>query len=151
MGTYAANDDVFIASIHALAKGDKEAEKYVKRQARGEWREMDQFAKREMFASLPETAGKLIEELEDRHDGLDVTDWAQAWGATNDCAVCGTTIIKPYSFAEAAIQHYALSDPEATEAFNRIEQAIYDFAFEAGGWNTSSLCGYHADRAARDD
>jgi hypothetical protein len=151
MGTHATNSDVFIASICALARGDKEAEKYIKRQARREWREIDQIATREMLASLPETAGKLIEELEDRDAGIDITDWAKAWGATNECSVCGTTIVKPYAFAEAAIQHYELSDPDASEAMNRIEQAIYNSAVETGGWNTSFLCSYHADRAARDD
>jgi putative GTP pyrophosphokinase len=151
MGTHATNGDVFIASIRALASGDKEAEKYIKWQARREWREIDQIATREMLASLPETAGKLIEELEDRDAGIDITDWAKAWRATNECSVCGTTIVKPYAFAEAAIQHYELSDPDASEAMNRIEQAIYNSAVETGGWNTSSLCSYHADRAARDD
>jgi hypothetical protein len=151
MGTDATNDDVFLASIRALEKGDMVAVKFIQRQAEREWREIDQVATREMLASLPETAGKLIEELEDQHGGIDIIDWAEAWGATNRCSVCGTAIIKPYSFAEAAVQHYGLSDPEASEAFNRIEQAIFSSAVETGGWNASSLCSYHADRATKDD
>jgi hypothetical protein len=145
------NEDVFLASLHALAKGDKEGLAFMRRLARREWREIDQMATREMLSSLPDTIDELIEQLEDRQEGPDITGWAAAFGATDECAVCGTTIVRPDAFAEAAVQHYGLSDAETAGMEERIQNAIRSSDAEIGGWDTSSLCSYHADQASRDD
>jgi hypothetical protein len=123
------NDNIFLTSLHALARDDKAAVKYIKRQARREWREIDQIASREMLSSLPETVGEAIEAIE---SGSDVTEWAEALGATSECAICGTTIVPPDTFAEAIVHHYELSDPEATDASMRIEQALLRSGTETG-------------------
>jgi putative GTP pyrophosphokinase len=150
MGIPASNNDVFIAALRAFVKGDNEGKKYIKRKALREWKEINEIAKRELLATLPETADKLLEELEDHEGAGYIIDWARAWGVTKECSICGTTIVEPYAFAEAALEHYGLPDPDASEMMNRVEQALHNSAVETGGWDTSTLCSYHADRLDKD-
>jgi hypothetical protein len=105
-----------------------------------------------MLASLPETVEELIEELNSSSkEGPDIEGWAEALGATDHCAVCGTTIVRPFTFAEAAVAHYDVSEDDEVEVFQRIEQAIYRSGVDTGGSGVSSVCSYHADQAVKDD
>lgn len=143
----AGNEDIFLASLRALAGDDRDAVRYMRRKAKREWQEIEQIGRRESLSSLPETADQLIEDIE---GGADVTAAAETLGATGSCSICGTTIVKADTFAEAATQHYGLTDPEATEAYNGIQQALWRSSVETGGSTDFSLCAYHDDRWDRD-
>lgn len=81
-----------------------------------------------------------------------VETWAKAFGAVSDCAICGVTVINPYSFAEQAVQHYEISESEADDAFDRIENAVIGSSVDTGGWDgDGSLCAYHANQITKDD
>ena len=144
-------DQIFLASLYALAKGDRGAIAKVRRDARREWREIDQIGKREMLMSLPATIDELMSQLERSGDGGDVEDWAEALGATNRCYICSTKIVDPSAFAEAVLKHYDMADDEVDNISERIETAICNSATETGGWGNGSLCAYHNEQMAKDD
>jgi hypothetical protein len=75
---------------------------------------------------------------------------ADALEATRACAICGTTIVDPYSFAETALQHCG-ADDGGGELQNRIETAIRQSSTETGGWGDGSLCAYHSELASKDN
>ncbi|MBI3373771.1 MAG: hypothetical protein HY017_18765 [Betaproteobacteria bacterium] len=148
IGVRMGAEDVFLAALHAFAGGEAQAFKYVRRKARREFREIDRNARREMLSSLPFTVEELIAQLEDPQGEADVESWADALGATDSCSICGTTIVRPDAFAEALVQHYAPSN--ADDARTRIETALVQSSVERGGWDNSSLCSYHDERAYKD-
>jgi hypothetical protein len=71
-------------------------------------------------------------------------------GATHDCAVCGTTIVEPFAFAEAVLRHYGAAD-EGRDLHQRIETAVLRSSTETGGWGDGSLCAYHNEQASKHD
>ena len=144
-------EDIFLAALYAAAEGDAKAIEWVKKKAHSERREVEQFVKREALSSLPNTIEDLIEDLENPHGGSDIEEWAYALGATSDCAICGTTIIETSSFAEAAMQHYEVSDVDDADISERIETAIQSSGVETGGWGDGSLCAYHDEKVTRAD
>ena len=150
MGINIGVERTFLASLYALARGDSRAIAQVRRNARQERREIEQIANREMLTSLPPTVEQLIEQLGDSGTEADVEGWAEALGATGECAICSITIIDPFSFAEAAVQHYELSDDVADVAHERIEAAIRASGVETGGWGDGSLCAYHNEQVSKD-
>jgi ppGpp synthetase/RelA/SpoT-type nucleotidyltranferase len=143
-------ENLFLVALHALARGDSWALAKVRRDARREWREIDQFARREMLASLPATIDELMEEIESPGGG-GVESWAEALDATNKCGICGETIVRPFAFAEAVLRHYDVSDDEADDIHERIEIAVRNSSTETGGWGDGSLCAYHNEQMAKDD
>jgi hypothetical protein len=122
----------------------------VRRDARREWREIDQIARREVLADLPATIGEFMEQLESPPSGAGIEGWAEIMGATHDCTVCGTTIVEPFAFADAVLRHYNAADEDGA-LHQRIETAILRSSTETGGWGGGSLCAYHNERAAKDD
>jgi putative GTP pyrophosphokinase len=144
-------DQIFLASLYAMAKGDARAVAKVRRDARREWLEIDQFARREMLASLPATIDELMEQLEGLGAYGDIESWAEALNATNECYICSTKIVDPSAFAEAMLRHYDISDGEADDIRERIEARIRNSAVETGGWGNGSLCAYHNEQMAKDD
>ena len=151
MPTSTGVEDIFLWSLYALAKGEPKALAQVKRTAQKEWREIDRFARSEALSSLPTTIEELIKKLEYSSAETDVEGWAEALGATGECAICNTTIINPFSFAEAAVQHYELPDDSADDTHERIETAVRNSGVENGGWGDGSLCAYHNEQMAKDD
>ena len=151
LGLGIGNEDVFLAALYALAKDDEKAIEWAEEEARRERREIEQSAMREMLSSLPDTLEDLIEELGDPRGEPDVETWADALGATSACMMCGETIVRPSSFAEAIVDHYEVSEDDIDDARERIEQAILSSGIEIGGWNIESLCAYHDGKWAKDD
>jgi len=147
MRTSIGAEDILLAALYALARGDARAISKVRRDARREWREIDQIARREMLSDMPSTIAELVEQLES--SGSDV-GWADALDATRACAICGTKIVDPSAFAEAALRHYDAADEDG-ELQNRIQMAIRDSSAETGGWGDGSLCAYHNEQASKDD
>jgi hypothetical protein len=139
-------EDVFLAAIRALGTDRKAAIKRVRRDAKREWDEIDQFARREALYSLPLTIEQLIEDLKDPGADADIEGWAEVLGVTHGCAICGTPIIDPYAFAEAAIQHYGAAD----DVHDDIEATIRNSSVETGGWGDGTYCAYHNDRLDKD-
>ena len=141
-------EDVLLAAIHSVAEGDDKATRQIRRNARREQRELEQFARREAASSLPETAEELIESLEDPRGEADIELWAEALGANSSCAICGTMVILSNSFAESAVHHYRISEAQADETHQQIEAALLTSGAETGGWGDGSLCSYHHEEGA---
>ena len=146
-----ANEDVFLAALHAAAKDEAAAVKWIEKKARRERDELEEIAAREVLSSLPDTIEDLIEALENRRtDTNEIELWAEALGAANDCAVCGTTVIPTFSFAEAVVQYYEIVEDDA-DFIEQIEDAVGRSGLESGGWGDGSLCAYHNEQQARND
>ena len=151
LGVSIENEDVFLAALYAAAKGKAKAFKWVKKKARRAWREIEAFAIRETLSSLPDTIDDFIEELKDPSvDTKEVETWAEALGATSNCAVCSTTVVQPFAFAEAAVRHYEVSEDQPG-FIERIYSVIEPSGLETGGGNDDSLCAYHKHLQAKDD
>lgn len=144
-------EEIFLAALYAAAEGDDQAISWVRKKARRERDELEQFSRREALSSLPDTIEDLIENIEDPHGEADIEGWAEALGATSECAICSTTIIQPFSFAEAAVQHYEIPEGDDVDVHERIEAALRASGAETGGWGDGSLCAYHNEQAAKDD
>ncbi len=145
------NEDVFLASLYAVARGDEKAIMWVRKEAHRSLEKIEQFAKREMLSSLPSGIEDLIERIESSSGINHIEEWAFALGAVNYCAICGDTIVDSYSFAENAVQHYDVSEAEIDDAHERIEAAIESSGVETGGWGSGSLCSYHNHQAEEDN
>ena len=96
-------DKIFLASLYAVAKNDSLAIAKIRHDARREWREIDQFAKREMLQSLPATIDEMMNQLERPSAEGDIEGWAEALEAKKECGVCSTSIVDATDFAEAAL------------------------------------------------
>ena len=151
VGVPIAIEEIFLAAIYAVEKGDDKAIRWVRKKAHRERKELEQFAVREALNSLPSTVEKLIEAIDNPSVEADIEGWAEALGATSKCALCSTTIIEPYSFAEAAVQHYEISEREDADVSERIQTALYASGSETGGWTSETLCAYHYHQASKDD
>jgi ppGpp synthetase/RelA/SpoT-type nucleotidyltranferase len=139
-------EDFFLAGIRALGTDKSAAIKQVRREAKREWDEIDQFARREVLHSLPATIEELIDDLKAPEADADIEGWAEALGVTHGCAICGSPIVDPYAFAEAVIQHYGA----ANDLHNDIETAVRNSSVETGGWADGTYCAYHNDRLDKD-
>jgi ppGpp synthetase/RelA/SpoT-type nucleotidyltranferase len=140
MPTSIGPEGILLAALYALARGDARAISKVRRDARSEWREIDQFARREALADLPANIDELMEQLEGAGGAAGVESWAETLGATHDCAICGTTIVESFAFAEAILHHYGVADERGDDLHQRIETAILQSTTETGGWGDGSLC-----------
>lgn len=140
------------ASLHALAKGDRSAVEYVRREAQEQFDEADRYARSEMLSDLPDSVDDLIQELKDpRGDTDDVEHWAQALGAANRCASCGATVVNAFSFAEAAVDHYEASEDDADDVFREIETALYRSGIDTGRDGYPGHCTHCAGGFSRED
>ena len=144
-------EEIFLAALYAVAKGDNKAIRWVRKKARREWDELERFSISEALSSLPDSAEDLIEAIGDPSVEADIEGWAEALGATSDCTVCSTTVIRPSSFAKAAVQHYEVPEGEDADVYERIEVALCASGLETGGWNSESLCSYHDNQASKDN
>ncbi len=145
-GSIISVEDFFLAAIRALGTNKSAAIKQVRREAKREWDEIDQFARREALHSLPATIDELIDDLKAPDADADIEGWAEALGVTHGCAICGTPIVDPYALAEAVIQHYGAAD----DLHNDIETAVRNSSVETGGWGDGTYCAYHNDRLDKD-
>ena len=136
-------EEIFLAALHALAEGDGGAIDWVREEARRQREELEQFAKCETLGSLPDVVEEFIEALEDPDARADIDMWARAFGAASDCAICGTTVIQRFSFAESAVLHYEVRGERDGVVIERIETALRESDAETGGWGDGSLCAYH--------
>jgi hypothetical protein len=98
---------------------------------------------------VPATFEEFSKQLDESEADFEGT--AEALETTNECGICGTTIIDLYALAEAIVQHYGLSGDEADDAHKRIETSVLASGIETGGWGDGSLCAYHKDQVAKDD
>jgi hypothetical protein len=138
-------EEIYLASLQALRTDKNAAIKQVRKKAKREWDEIDQFARREALSALPPTIEHLIEDLK-ASGGADIEGWAEALGVTHGCAICGTPIVDPYALAEAVIQHYSAAD----DLHDDIETAIRNSPVETGGSGDGTYCAYHNNRLDKD-
>lgn len=80
-------EDLFLASLYALARGDDQAVTHVRREARRARREIEAFARREVLGELPEDPDDFLEQLDAGQ--LDVELVSSVLGGATKCAVCG--------------------------------------------------------------
>ncbi len=151
IGVGIGTEEAFLAALYAFAESDEKAVSWVRKKARRERDEYEQFAMREALSSLPDVVEELIEAIEDPGCKADINGWADALGATSDCAICSTTVIHPFSFAESAVQHYEIPEEHDADVHERIEAALRASGAETGGWGDGSLCAYHNEQAAKDN
>lgn len=143
------SETILLAGLYALAADDGAAVKYVREQAKLALDEIDDFARRELLAELPDTAEQLINELDDPRGETDVTFLARALGAADNCTYCNATVVDAYEFAEAAMYHYALSGDEADRVCNRIQHAIFGSGADTGDIGDPSACSHCASVLTR--
>ena len=142
-------EDIFLAALYAAAGGEAKAIKWIRKKARRAWREIEAIAANEMLSSLPETVEGFFEELKNPDlDDNDVERWADALGTTANCAICSTTVVQLWAFAEAIVHRYGLSDDDG-DVIERIVAAIEPTGLETGGWGNGSLCAYHNEQQAK--
>ncbi|ESX20179.1 hypothetical protein X747_29085 [Mesorhizobium sp. LNJC384A00] len=145
------SETLMLAGLHTLARGSAAGIAFVRERAQQEFAEVDNIARREMVAELPSTVEELIDEIDDPRGEVDVVSLADALGVADTCAACGAPIVDPYSFAEAAVTHYGLSEEAGLEVFEQIEQAIMGSGVDVGAPDNSGLCSYCAAQLAKDD
>ena len=151
LGGDIVTEDFFLAALYASAKGEDAAIQLVERNARQERSELAQLVIREENRELPNTVNDLIAILEDPYDEPNIEGLAQTLGAIHPCPMCSVAIVEPFSFAEAAVQHYDVPEPNDVRALERIQDAIRASGIEIGGFDEGELCGYHAEQAAKND
>ena len=144
-------EDFFLVALYATAEGEDAAIQLVERNARQEHRELEQFVVREEGRELPPTVDDLIAILEDPYDEPNIEGLAQTLGAIHPCPMCSVAIVEPFSFAEAAVQHYDVPGPDDVCVQERIQAAIRASGIEIGGFDEGELCGYHVEQAAKND
>ncbi|MDE2717987.1 MAG: hypothetical protein OXI33_13395, partial [Chloroflexota bacterium] len=142
-------EELFLAALYTLAKGEDRAIGWVRKKARDEWKELDEFARREALCCLPDTVEELIEAIESPGFNADINVWADAVGASGNCAICGTTVIQSFSFAESVVRHYEVPADQDGDVLERIEVALVASGAETGGCGDGSLCSYDNEQMAR--
>jgi ppGpp synthetase/RelA/SpoT-type nucleotidyltranferase len=137
------NDKLLGLCVIAATKGNKRAVRAARELGRRAWREIDDQWRREVISELPEDIDDLLSALE--NDDFNFESLANALGAADECAVCGTTTIDVYAFEEAISERYG-KDLEG-----KVVDVLLSSAAETGMAGDPSLCAYHADQFAKDD
>ena len=81
----------------------------------------------------------------------ELESWAAALGAVSRCACCGTKIVDPGTFADAAVRYYRLRGARAEKVRERLDEAASSLAVETGSWDNPSLCNYCSYQFNKDD
>lgn len=108
-------------------------------------REIEVIGRREALADVPkidDILNGLEKAPKDADPEWDLERWASALGATNDCACCGTTIVDPDQFAEAAVRYFKVRGKKAEALHERLAEAARSTAVETGSWGSSTVCSY---------
>lgn len=127
------NEMIFLAALHATAKNEAAAVRWVQKKARREQREIEQIAMREALSNLPATYKEFITSLEGSYkEEPNIVGWAKTLGATKECFICGADIVQPDTFAEAAMEHYRIPEEDEIEVRERIESAVHGSGVDIG-------------------
>lgn len=147
------DEDVFELIPIAVAMGDQAALSRVKQRAQGDWDEIDGYYRSEMKAEwLPETFDEFMESLAARDprdpDGPAemVYDLARVFGATTSCTICGETVVRTDTLAEAIAEHYDLQDK-----MEKIEPELFESGVETGYEGGSTFCNHCGYMLNKDD
>ena len=134
----------------AASQGPDAARRAVIELAEQEVAESEAYYRDTVLGDLPETVDEFLDELDRQSDDGDVSHYlhsiASAFAVLSDCAVCGTDIVDADGFESALYDRLGIDEEDG-----RVANAIRNSGVEVGAWNTTSLCAYHADVAARDD
>ncbi|MDD9869881.1 MAG: hypothetical protein OXU50_08370 [Gammaproteobacteria bacterium] len=139
------NEMIFLAALHAAAKDEAAAIRWVRKKAHQERREIEQIAIHEALSSLPATCEEFITSLESPHGEAEanIEEWAETFGAMKEC-FCGNQIVQPDTFAEAAMNHYRISEEDEVDVRERIESAVHGSGVDIGNWDEDgTLCAFH--------
>jgi ppGpp synthetase/RelA/SpoT-type nucleotidyltranferase len=149
-----ASEQCFRWAVLSLAVGREAAIRRARSEARAEWREISIIARSEAMASVPQPED-MLSELEqpakDEDPEYNLETWASGLGATSRCALCGTTIVDPDDFVDAAVRFYRLRGRKAEQTRERLRDAAQSLAIETGSWDNPSLCGYCSNMLNKDD
>jgi len=80
----------------------------------------------------------------DEDSASDIERWAGAFEASTECAFCGTAVVDPEEFADAAIKHFKVRGGRAELLRERLAEAARSIAVETGTRNNPSICSYCA-------
>ena len=143
------NETIFLAALYAVAKNETVAVQWVRKRARREQHEIEQIAMQEALSSLPATYEEFITSLEmpcGHEMAPDIEEWAETLGATKGCIICDTPIVQSDTFAEAAMDHYGISEEDEVGTYRRIENAVCKSDVDLGNWEgDGTLCTFHDD------
>jgi len=130
---------IFMAAVKAAVQNEQAAYRYIKARAREEREEIDTYWRNEVLGQLPDTFDEFMERV--KNESLDVEEIAEAWGIADSCAICGTRIVDPDTFAAEVADYYGVDD--YSEIFGELIGLT-------AGWGEDGLCSYHAYYAEKD-
>ncbi len=130
---------IFMAAVKAVVQDEQAAYRYIKARAREEREEIDAYWRNEVLRQLPDTVDAFMEQVQ--NESLSVEEIAEAWEIADSCAICGTTIVEPDTFAAEVADYYGVDD--YSEIFSELIRL-------AAGWGEDGLCSYHAYYAEKD-
>lgn len=144
-GWTAEPEQLFRWAVLSLFLGTDGAVRRARSEGTAEYKEIEVFARREILSEVPKV-DDILNALEnaqkDEDPGFSLELWANALGASNACAFCGTTIIDPDAFGDAAVRHYKLRGKKAESVRDRLAEAARSTAVETGSWSSSTVCSY---------
>jgi hypothetical protein len=135
----------------AAGTGHEAAILQAKKAARDDLQEIEEQARREEIASLPESWREVIDDSKDGDSLSDVYQLARVFGGYSRCEICDEMIVSPSDLAESIVEHYELEDEEADEARAELTDRIANSGAEVGTFADDGLCSYHNYVTSKDD
>jgi hypothetical protein len=146
---------IFRWAIFSLVAGTKSAISVATRDAREEANYIDRIGRQEALSGFPEDAETLLSTLANSdHDGDidgDIEQWASGLGVLRGCERCGSNIVHPQEFADAAVAQLKARGKKADRLREELEERVRNCAVDTGGWNYSRLCSYCDHVMSKDD
>jgi hypothetical protein len=150
----ANNHLVFLWIASAVVRGIDAAIREARRHGRGEAAYIDATAQHEALSDIdgPEDIVDALEHAQkDEDPASDVERWADGLDALGKCSMCGTALVDPDEFADAAMRHYRVrSGRKADRIRERLRDAVRDSGAEEASFGSSSLCSYCAHMMSKD-
>jgi ppGpp synthetase/RelA/SpoT-type nucleotidyltranferase len=126
-------------------RGTGAAIREARRDGQAAAREIDVIGRAEALSDAPAVTD-MLDALEYAHKDEDpegtLTRWADGLDVSRSCIFCGTSIVDPEEFGEAAVRHYKIRGKNADEIRERLAESVRSSALEQGSFDNSSMCSY---------
>jgi len=131
--------DVLVWGIKVARMGESAYAEYTRR-LKGEWQEVEQFARREILSDLPKNLTQLLRFLREDGEARErvLLDAVRELGGLGRCRLCGTEIFQPYRAYEALCGHYGRERPELLDLLDEMD--VRGTLIESEGGDHSGLC-----------
>lgn len=113
--------NTFECAVHAALNGTASAIALARKQGKADWAEIDAQYKSEISYAVPESWAELKRRLENGQ--AEIGTIAEYFDATDTCA-CTAEIVEFDSLVSSVIDHYGLTDKEASEASDLLIRAM---------------------------